>query len=484
MKANATSLVAVSSNNDEAKTTLSGTLNTLSSQISNYEVTNATQAYALATFIPNATTQLKTAMTTYVTTAEPINDECFDLTFLIVNPHFKEGTAAEPTGWTVNYPEAPNDGGWHVKELRAATHNFEAFHQQFTLSQVIKDLKKGTYKVTLQGFARHDGDDKDKTNLFCGPVNQPFMNITDEYSTTSLIDGKPALGDTNGELSYPLNGETVYQPNGMSGSYYYFLETNPATGQPFYTNEVQTLMTEDGDLTIGFKCETWTDWVIWDNFHLYYYGSAIAVTLDEATGTSYSEDIENANVTLKKTIYEGWNTITIPFAATAETFGDLLYKYTGDAEGILYFETAETIEPNVPYLLSATENGSGEYKFNSVTVKAANAETMTSAGTNYDFAGIYQEATVAAGDYILGEDAFYRSAGGNKVKAYRAYIKAKSDDPSNARLKISINGVVTAIDTIDGQAVNNAAIYNLSGQKVERAQKGIYIQNGKKVVVK
>ena len=363
----------------------------------------------------------------------------------------------------------------------------------FNLSQTIKDLKKGTYKVTLQGFARHDGSDKDKTNLYCGIVNQPIKSIKDEYSTTSLfhspMEGTYCPGwnsiEANYDTGYELEEQTVYEPNGMTGSYYFFKETNPATGLPFYTNEVKTLITEDGDLKIGFKCETTSDWVIWDNFHLYYYGSAIAVTLDEATGTSYSKDIDNANVTLKKTIYEGWNTITIPFAATAEVFGaNALYKYTGDAEGILNFETAETIEPNVPYLLSAPENGSGEYKFNGVTVKAANAETMTTLGTNYDFAGIYQEATVAAGDYILGEDAFYRSAGGNKVKAYRAYIKAKSDDPSNARLKISINGVVTAIDTIDGQAVNNAAIYNLAGQKVERAQKGIYIQNGKKVVVR
>ena len=103
----------------------------------------------------------------------------------------------------------------------------------------------------------------------------------------------------------------------MSGSYYYFQEINPKTNQPFYTNEVQTLITEAGDLKIGFKCETGTDWVIWDNFHLYYYGSAIAVELDEATGSSYTEDIDNANVTLKKTIFEGWNTITIPFAASA-----------------------------------------------------------------------------------------------------------------------------------------------------------------------
>jgi hypothetical protein len=32
--------------------------------------------------------------------------------------------------------------------------------------------------------------------------------------------------------------------------------------------------------------------------------------------------------------------------------------------------------------------------------------------------------------------------------------------------------------------VNDGAIYNLSGQRVSRAQKGIFIQNGKKIFVK
>lgn len=478
----------VSNNNETANTTLKSSITTQFAaiaakfaQLNSAANPTPDMIDQLDNAVESATTALKAAMTTYVTTAEPINDECFDLTFLIVNPHFKEGQGGKaiPTGWTLE--------SGSITEHRLATHNFEAYHMTFNLSQTIPNLQKGTYKVTLQGFARHDNANvTDKTNLYCGIVNQPIKSIKDEYSTKPLASGQPDLGDYNGEASYPLNGTTVYQPNGMSGSYYFFKETNPATELPFYTNEVKTLITKDGELKIGFKCETTSDWVIWDNFHLYYYGSAIAVTLDEATGTSYTEDIENANVTLKKTIYEGWNTITIPFAATAEAFGaDALYKYTRDTEdGILNFETAETIEPNVPYLLSAPENGFGEYPFNGVTVKAANAETMTTLGTNYDFVGIYQEATVAEGDYILGDGAFYRSAGGNKVKAYRAYIKAKSDTPNNARLKISINGVVTAIDTIDGQAVNNAAIYNLAGQKVERAQKGIYIQNGKKVVVK
>ena len=474
LKADADALVLVSNNNSTANSTLSQAITTYDNQI---KAVNNIDTENLAK-VTGAIAGLKAAMTTYIKTAQPTNDECFDLTFLIVNPHFTEGEGGKgkvASGWTLE------SGG--VTEHRLATHNFEAWHSKFNLSQTIPDLPKGTYKVTLQGFARHDNTSvTDKTNLYCGIVNQPIKDINTEYSSTAFYNNSmPSLGDTN----YDSFKDEVYRPNGMTGAYYWFQETNPATGQLYYTNEVETLITQAGDLKIGFKCEADEDWVIWDNFHLYYYGSAIAVTLDEATGTSYTEDIENANVTFKKTIYQGWNTIVVPFEASAADFGGgTLYKYTGDEETTLTFETATSIDPNTPYLLNATTptTGAGTFTFNGVTVKAAT--NLTTTGTNYDFVGTYAEATVADGDYILGEDAFYRSAGGNKVKAYRAYIKKNAEAVAGARLAIAIDGVVTSIDTIDGKTVNNAAIYNLSGQKVDKVQKGIYIQNSKKVVLK
>ena len=41
----------------------------------------------------------------------------------------------------------------------------------------------------------------------------------------------------------------------------------------------------------------------------------------------------------------------------------------------------------------------------------------------------------------------------------------------------------TSISTVKSNVMNNA-IYNLNGQKVQKAQRGLYIINGKKVVVK
>jgi hypothetical protein len=409
---------------------------------------------------------------------------------MIVNPHFTEGEGGNKaaTGWTLESGE--------ITEHRLLTHNFEAYHKQFNLSHTIPGLQKGTYKVTLQGFARHDNNGPtDKTNLYCGIVDQKIKDIKDEWSTTSIVSGKPAMGDNNGEQSYTVGDETRYQPNGMSGSYYFFQEENPATNQPFYTNEVQTIINQPGDLKIGFKCETNNDWVIWDNFHLYYYGSAIAVEINEESPKSYSEDVENANVTLKRTFKNNgaWNTFFVPFDLSEEetkaAFGDdvQVATFSETADGIhstISFNAADdaSIEANVPVLLK-TSTTETEFTFNGKTIKAGEAKA---AGTNFDFVGTYAASTtIAEGDYFIGSNKLFKSAGATTIKGLRAYLKkTESADPEARITKFFIDGEeTTAIDGLK-MAGNSGKIYNLNGQEVKNAGKGIFIQNGKKIVVK
>ena len=461
----------------DAKSTLEGVISTTSTNVE-----AATDASAIET----ERASLVTAAKAFVKNVTIKADECLDITCLITNPHFKRGGNANATGWNLE--------SGSVGERRASTHNFEAWHRSFNLSQTITDLPKGTYKVTLQGFARHDnGAITDKTNLYCGIVNQEIKNITAESSTTSYYkNGDPQMGDNN----YDSKEGNDYRPFGMTGAYYWFQQTNPATGQPFYTNEVQTLITEDGDLKIGFKCETNEDWVIWDNFHLYYYGSAIAVTIDENQPISFSEDVEDANITLNRAIAANkWNTVALPFALTdAET----KTAFGNDVEVATFSETAEdgmsTIEfnvaadaaiaANIPILLKTSTAGT-TYSFNGKTIKAGEAKVEGSG--NFDFVGTYAASTtIAENDYFISSDKLYKSKGNTTIQGTRAYIKRKSNSNPEARIiKLSIDGEeVTAVEGIKVIGINNGKIHNLNGQEVKNAQKGIFIQNGKKIVVK
>jgi hypothetical protein len=42
----------------------------------------------------------------------------------------------------------------------------------------------------------------------------------------------------------------------------------------------------------------------------------------------------------------------------------------------------------------------------------------------------------------------------------------------------------SSIENINAEIANDAPIFNIAGQRVEKAVKGIYIQNGKKFIVK
>ena len=52
---------------------------------------------------------------------------------------------------------------------------------------------------------------------------------------------------------------------------------------------------------------------------------------------------------------------------------------------------------------------------------------------------------------------------------------------------VTYNEIVTGIEavkTAEGADLENAVIYNLNGQRIDKAQKGINIVNGKKVIIK
>ena len=494
----AVSLKAVDNNNPSANETLTGAIDKQHGEISNASVESLEDARRLTVFtIPDAIQALKEAMVTYVGVAEPTKGECFDLTFMIVNPHFTEGDTYNATGWTLE--------SGAITEHRVETHNFETWHKKFNLSQTIPNLPKGTYKVTLQGFARHDGSEIDKTRLYCGPMTQVIKNIKDEYSETpffySPMEGTycPLNGnmERNYDTAYELGGTTVYQPNGMTGSCYYFQATNPVTEQPFYINEVKTVLDAPGDLKIGFKCETDLDWVIWDNFHLYFYSSAIEVEMDEDVPQTFDKDLENANVTLKRTIKEGLNSVVLPFdmsqAEVEKYFGEGSVVYVVDAfddeTSTVLFEEVDGIQANVPCILKATKAGTS-YEINGRHIYAA--EPVVSDG-KLRFIGSYGNVTIPSneGNYILYNGELLAVDSDNPedvvtMKGYRAYFKVVDDSAAGSRV-LSMNfdgGEADDIVEVDSEKVADGIIYNLAGQPVGPDYKGVAIINGKTVLLK
>lgn len=264
--------------------------------------------------------------------------------------------------------------------------------------------------------------------------------------------------------------------------------------------------TKDND---GTKNYTWTGSEKTINFTVtdgtYY--SKITVTVKVPVAKDYTLDensvnpieaYENANVTLTRTFYKdgGWNTLCLPFAVNATDFEGAEVRevdVTQSSENTIVFKEATTIEAGKPYLIkwAKTPNEVCDFvnTFEGVTLVAT--ATPVKVNDAITFTGFYNKATadkLGASVAAIGAGNKLFKVTSGEMKGFRAAFVLNPATPA-AGIKVVIDGTTTGIEdlVVDGVKANGR-VYNLNGQYVGNSlndlQPGIYIQNGKKVVVK
>ena len=117
---------------------------------------------------------------------------------------------------------------------------------------------------------------------------------------------------------------------------------------------------------------------------------------------------------------------------------------------------------------------------------AAVAATADGAVNNGVLYGVYADGYVPASSYVLQNGAsglgFYPVKAENTVSVapFRAYLTAATPARS---LRIVYAGETTGIESMDNES-NIEDYYDLQGRRVAQPTKGLYIVNGKKVMVK
>lgn len=222
------------------------------------------------------------------------------------------------------------------------------------------------------------------------------------------------------------------------------------------------------------------------------------LVIDEAA--TYTPADKYADVTLKRTLVEGWNGLVLPFDMTVEdvktTFNASAVKaFSSIANGenavTLGFEDATTVSAGQPVMIKATAGT--EYTIENVLL-SADAALKTVAkedGTaKFVFTGTYAPTTLTEVSFVLinGTKYYYHEAGttATSAKAFRGYFVDESTEASAAKSVIFDFNEATGIENVNA-AINNAdngAVYDLQGRRVVKPSKGIYVANGKKVVIK
>lgn len=89
---------------------------------------------------------------------------------------------------------------------------------------------------------------------------------------------------------------------------------------------------------------------------------------------------------------------------------------------------------------------------------------------------------------VDGQDGFYKASKGKTIPVKCAYLEVENPTPTSSAKFYSLgdnSGSTTGITSVKNEAAgNNAPMYNLAGQLVDKGYKGIVIKNGKKIVLK
>lgn len=171
-------------------------------------------------------------------------------------------------------------------------------------------------------------------------------------------------------------------------------------------------------------------------------------------------------------------TFSAPFATIIPANVKAYYVSAKGTEATMTAIEAQAIPANQGVILTSE---SGE----AATMVPAAGETAATISDNQlgHSAGAAQTLTAGEG-YILGNGtegtAFYPCKAGS-LPINKAYLLGNGGESAIA---MNFGNAVTGINTIAAPASAKAPIFDLSGRRVVKATKGLYIQNGKKVIVK
>jgi len=263
-----------------------------------------------------------------------------------------------------------------------------------------------------------------------------------------------------------------------------------AAEEALYTEGVELTKNPDGTWTLAatpaFDVELEVE---------YETALALSETTDNSAALTEWDGYE-ADVTLTRTLQAGgWNTFAAPFAVSSDelsakgiTAKQLASATLAEGTLTLNFENAESLEAGKPYLVKVADIVVNPI-FEGVTISNTTTTTETTA---VDFIPVINPTSLTGDDKTVlfvssGNKLTYPLADGN-INGFRAYFKLKDEVASQARaFRMSFDDDATGITIVlSDEPTTDSGTYTLDGRRIEGqpTQKGVYIVNGKKTIIK
>lgn len=468
-------------------------------------------------------------------------NSCTGLTFLMTTDI---GTVTKPLGkqtgsesTTRNRFAGTFDGGGHTLTVGLNSNN-DWFHYKHDYCAPFAYIQNVTIK-NLHVKGNIESADKWASGLIgngdgtCTIINcQISATITSKFTSTGGVrdGGFVGLTEDNSTITISdswFDGEFAVAENCHINEIGGFIGQNKGTAT--FTNclfKPSNIADNTGSKQFAYNVSPGKI----SNSSNYYYVTALSEDAQGGTKVDYAfydnavNTLTNANNkkvilwgrTLKKDGY--WNTLCLPFSMTNQQVTDqlnptaLMELDNSDQDGTnlanngtltLKFKDATSIEAGKPYIVK-WDSGDDLVNpvFTGVNINNAAPTPVVSNDGKVTFVGQYSPFEIvtsgASGDNQGNKDDIIIVSGNNKVgysqnprtlRCFRAHFKV----PANSIYSAPVMNIVfntegsetTGINTVNGSEFKvNDEYYNLAGQRVAQPAKGLYIVNGRKVVIK
>ncbi len=348
-----------------------------------------------------------------------------DITGILVNPSFEEGSSAWSNGWTTDRGTTGNFD-YRLDEATPADGNktLNAWADQIEHINVLQsvNLPEGIYTLTAQ----------------------VRTNVTPLEEGTSV---KAIVGDKE----YNSNYMTYNLPDGVEWN----------SQEAWQTLKVTFIVPEEQTVTVGIyskgnnRGSDHAGWFQVDNFRLY---------------------VENSYT--RSTVTGNYGTICLPYAFELNDCEGIenIYKVSEMTTENAVISSVDAIEAGQPCIFKANADA---IKIN-MSERNVVAEPLVDAYLVGTFVNIPK---LVHGTYVLSGQSFYFVNSDVKADAFRCYFKPLSSGIKNFGFVEDGDGTV-GINGIENDGdIKDAFIYDLTGRRVKSPVKGIYIVNGKKMVI-
>ena len=420
------------------------------------------------------------------------------------------------TGATINFSEATTSYDLSSETYDASKLSFKEKGAGATASLSYDD-KTAIATITVKGndFSVNSSNQTVYTIQFAKPTVQE--NVTTYKSDLSVciggVTGKPAetsinLIESNGSYSLELKNFILEGLGGIGNIKVNNLDVKDNT---YTTSQVITITEGDDpnidywlgpdleevpvDVTATVKGNQLVAQIKIRDFapELGNIDVTFAPTVTIGANASVSTEAGVNNVIVNRIFAKGWNTVCLPFDVAVKSLQATKAQefVSSNGSSLTFNEVADgVLKANVPYLVYFNNEVSGPFYYGG-KVEATNPTPVEHNG--FTFVGNYEASKSMQGLYGVASEGDVQKimlgTAASKLPATCAYFATKNLNANGLRICFD-GGEVTGINQVNGaQAQSAGAVYNLQGIKVSNRgtnnlPAGLYIMQGKKVIVK